>query len=111
MVSVNMSISKTKFKPTSILARKLCNVLLNSPSLPAVTCPLTGILIKGDKAWATAQHFNTNASGAHYRAFGFTYILCHSAVEGEYVQVYRTHERTLVGTVRDPEEIVLAEHF
>ena len=38
------------------------------------------------------------AAGAHYKAFGFYYILCWS-VSGMYVAVYRATDKQLVGSI------------
>jgi hypothetical protein len=94
-------ITKYETKPLSSLAFKLANQLLNSSTTPDIVDPSTNIIIQGRTDFDNVKYVKT-ASGAHYIAFGFVYILYWNTLgqpPQESVAVFRENDRKYVGHI------------
>lgn len=83
----------------SRLARRISDQLLTTSTTPDIVCPDTAQVIKGSNLWRIVKSFaGAKATGAHYKAFGFYYVLGWET-EGLCVFVYRAGDKRLVGTI------------
>lgn len=97
-----------KTKTTTTLARDICAELMESGqrTIRPVLCRRTGHLFFPDLNWKKVERLSPNVEGAHFKAYGYYYLLCLDPVtKYEYVEVLRIADGKLIGRVYKPEEI------
>lgn len=96
-----------KTKSSSKLAKAIATQLLAAVGTPrGIDCMSTGDHIPGCTNYNKVVTINPSATGAHYIAYGYYYILCYDKVtEEEYVAVHDTSNSKLVGTIERPEDM------
>jgi hypothetical protein len=98
---------KFKTVPTTKLAKMLSNRLLAYVSEPGdVECVETDETIEGSTDYNTVVALNPNATGAHYLAYGYYYLLCYDKEQEEdYVAIHEQRTGRLIGTITTSTEI------
>lgn len=87
-------------KTLSRLGKRLCTSLLRERDRADIECGDTGDVIKARIDWERARKLSAHASGAHYIAYGYCYVLCYDPKACQpYVDIVREKDRKSMGKV------------